>query len=635
MNAGARRVRRVRLAAPRPELVRRGAVLLEDALHTASIPGGSGGRLVLVRRLDVGRIHPHAPPSTLALAIEARLREVELTAVHADDPAASSASAVWFRDASEAYALLAVRLGSGRAADAWFWPSAVPGWRSGMDADDGIRLAMRAAAESVQGAAAVAEVLRLAVARGVADWIVSATLTTYAAAVLRSLGWTAAVSADGDAAEPVPPAWRGLLRRWIGTWGADDVRSAWLAATVLIAERPARAADRTLPIRAAALIRTVDSATLSVNTDRQPDAAPDRRRIPPYESIDPPATAGHRRQEQFADKVAETAAAAGSAPVGVDHPRSSSTETTYADTAGPGHPNLAAAAADETHPHRIVDDVIPAAAERRERGRDTDRAEDHHPPSLDAPADAGEPVRRDDRRVEDAQPEARGEAERPVRRRMENGAAEPTEAGGLFFLVNAMERLGMAETLHRHPELLEADLPGRVLLRVAERTRVPADDPAVEALAGARDAGETGGRYPFESPAVWARLAREGEATERAEAGRTLRLDASGRMLLALRPTDMDTFAPSHSRTFALSADDLRLITEGWVTALRRWCRRYARMGLHDVVRRRGRLAFTRTHVDVTLPLRGVDVRARAVGLDLDPGWVPWLGRVVAFHYTD
>jgi hypothetical protein len=635
VNAGARRVRRVRLAAPHPELVRRGAVLLEDALHTASIPGGSGGRLVLVRRLDVGRIHPHAPPSTLALAIEARLREVELSAVHADDAAAPTASAVWFRDAAEAYALLAVRLAAGRAADAWFWPSAVPGWRSGMAADDGIRLAMRAAAESAQGAAAVAEVLRLAAERGAADRIISAILTTYTAAVLRSLGWTAAVSVDGDAAEPVPPAWRGLLRRWIGTWGADDVRSAWLAATVLIAERPARAADRTLPTRAAGLIRAVNLTTLSAKLDRRMDPAPDPLRIPPRKSIDPPAAAVDRRPDAVADKVAESAAATESVSVGVNHPQSSSTETTYADSARPRHPERPDADADETHPRRVRDDVVAAAVERPERVREADRADDHHRPGLDALADAVEPVRRDEGRVEDAQPELRVEAARTARRRMENGAAEPTEAGGLFFLVNAMERLGMAETLHRHPALLEADLPGRVLLRIAERTRVPADDPAVEALAAARDAGETEARYPFESPAVWARLAREGEAVERMEAGRTLRLDASGRLLLALRPADTDTFALSHSRTFALPADDLRLITEGWVTALRRWCRRYARMGLHDVVRRRGRLAFTRTHVDVTLPLRGVDVRARAVGLDLDPGWVPWLGRVVAFHYND
>jgi hypothetical protein len=634
VSTGTRRVRRVRLAAPRPELVRRGAVLLEDALHTASIPGGAGGRLVLVRKLDVGRIHPHAPPSTLALAIEARLREVELTAIHADDEAAPTASAVWFRDAAEAYALLAVRLATGRGADAWFWASAVPGWRAGMAADDGIRLAMHAAAESVQGAAAVAEVLRLAARRGAADRIVSATLTTYAAAVLRTLGWTAAVPVDGDRAEPVPSEWRPLLKRWIGTWGADDVRSTWLAATVLIAERPSRAADRTLPQRAAALVRAVDVATLSASRETQPDATPESIHIPRRESTDPPAAPANRAE--FADKVAvpESTAVrldeASEPPVrrraeAVDaveeiRKRPSSNEL---EEAGQGDVDRVAPRMDEARVHHSHPQEAENAVETAKvwHGEDAKSAIDLIAPIIES--------------EEDTAPSARRVEERPRRRRAESDGAEPTEAGGLFFLVNAMQRLGMAEVLDRHPGLLEADLPGRVLLRIAERTRVPADDPALACLADARDAGETAARYPFESPAVWARgIAREGEATDHVEAGRTLTFDASGRLLLALRPAETDTFALSHSRTLALAAD-LDLITDAWTTALRRWCRRYARMGLHDVVRRRGRMAFTRTHVDVTLALRGADVRARAAGLDLDPGWVPWLGRVIAFHYTD
>jgi hypothetical protein len=28
-----------------------------------------------------------------------------------------------------------------------------------------------------------------------------------------------------------------------------------------------------------------------------------------------------------------------------------------------------------------------------------------------------------------------------------------------------------------------------------------------------------------------------------------------------------------------------------------------------------------------------VDLRIRWAGLDLDPGWLPWLGRVVSFRY--
>ena len=46
-----------------------------------------------------------------------------------------------------------------------------------------------------------------------------------------------------------------------------------------------------------------------------------------------------------------------------------------------------------------------------------------------------------------------------------------------------------------------------------------------------------------------------------------------------------------------------------------------------------GRIAVTRTHVDVMLDLERVDMAARACCLDRDPGWVPDLGRIVLFHF--
>jgi hypothetical protein len=43
----------------------------------------------------------------------------------------------------------------------------------------------------------------------------------------------------------------------------------------------------------------------------------------------------------------------------------------------------------------------------------------------------------------------------------------------------------------------------------------------------------------------------------------------------------------------------------------------------------------SRTHIDVDFRLSQADVRIRRVALDVDPGWVPWLGRVVQFSYLD
>jgi hypothetical protein len=50
-------------------------------------------------------------------------------------------------------------------------------------------------------------------------------------------------------------------------------------------------------------------------------------------------------------------------------------------------------------------------------------------------------------------------------------------------------------------------------------------------------------------------------------------------------------------------------------------------------LRQAGRLWATETHLDLDLATAEVDVEVRLAGLDLDPGWVSWLGRVVTFHY--
>jgi hypothetical protein len=52
-----------------------------------------------------------------------------------------------------------------------------------------------------------------------------------------------------------------------------------------------------------------------------------------------------------------------------------------------------------------------------------------------------------------------------------------------------------------------------------------------------------------------------------------------------------------------------------------------------DVFAQPGTLVVGRTHIDVVLGLHQIDLAARSCGLDQDPGWVPALGRVIAFHF--
>ena len=62
--------------------------------------------------------------------------------------------------------------------------------------------------------------------------------------------------------------------------------------------------------------------------------------------------------------------------------------------------------------------------------------------------------------------------------------------------------------------------------------------------------------------------------------------------------------------------------------------RRLTGLPLRALIVRPGLVSLTETHIDVFFRAKDADIRIRRAGLDLDPGWVPWLRRVVSFHFN-
>ena len=123
-----RRVRRLRVASASHDDALRVTTSLADALHTASIPFADRGKLVVIRRLDLGRISPHANSISLSLRLESALREIQ--AVSFDFPGAENAPAVAFPDRFSGLIALARCLANGATTEQWFWEAIVPGWRT-------------------------------------------------------------------------------------------------------------------------------------------------------------------------------------------------------------------------------------------------------------------------------------------------------------------------------------------------------------------------------------------------------------------------------------------------------------------------------------------------------------------------
>jgi hypothetical protein len=180
---------------------------------------------------------------------------------------------------------------------------------------------------------------------------------------------------------------------------------------------------------------------------------------------------------------------------------------------------------------------------------------------------------------------------------------------------------------------------------VGRRLSVPDDDPMIASIIEAT-------REPapeiceFLAPSVWRRgLCNPGPLIVRRVGGRPgarVLFDGSGRLALGLwrgRPAGAQRAfvgdARLRKRAAMPSVADIDILLHSWLVAARRWCRRFAHLGLSDLVCREGHVTVTRTHVDVLFDHRQAEARVRKAGLDLNPGWVAWFGRVVTFHYLD
>jgi hypothetical protein len=82
-------------------------------------------------------------------------------------------------------------------------------------------------------------------------------------------------------------------------------------------------------------------------------------------------------------------------------------------------------------------------------------------------------------------------------------------------------------------------------------------------------------------------------------------------------------------------AERARQLAEVWETWLGQAAPDLPEPRLAWVCRRPGRLHLEPGWVELTLPLDSVDTRIRRLGLDLDPGWLAWLGCVVRIRYED
>lgn len=595
-NQHTRRVRKVRLGAPSEALVRRGAILLEDALRTASLPEADGGRLLIVRSLFLGKLRGGQSPAAIALLIEERLRHLSLKAVYAEDAAADH-PVVYFYNEVDPYIRLAIRLSRKGSTDAWFWPLAVSVWRPGMPADEALRSLLYGVLQTQAGVAAAVAMLRELRERKSIGPLLSALRWQDGASLLQAFGcakpglavYPAEAQSPGDDEEVLPVHWACVLDHWAGQWGADDARTAWLAAVALIAEKPGRLLDRRL---AARMRRAINQATSRLSPHAYRPEEGERQKSRDYPGV-------------IDSKLAQ--------PIPI--------QETVIDESRIDEPTS------PIHESAIYENDLPLSIQSASDSAIADSAIAEHD-------------------------EAEREVEAPLRISPEEdrsptpdwlNSPQRTRFAGIFFLLPVISRLGISSLLDAAPHLVEFDLPARLLKYVGRRIGVPDDDPIMLVL-DAMCGEAIPSRCDFVEPAVWREgLCHAGPWVVRRVKGATdtrALFDGSGRLAMGMwrgrAAEGVRTLIGDLPLRRGPSMDyehGAEILLKSWLTAARRWSRLYARLGLHDLVCRPGRVSATRTHIDVIFDHRHADIRVRKAGLDLDPGWIPWLGRVVSFHY--
>ena len=155
-------------------------------------------------------------------------------------------------------------------------------------------------------------------------------------------------------------------------------------------------------------------------------------------------------------------------------------------------------------------------------------------------------------------------------------AAQPqamaTACGGLLFVLSVMQRLNFAQWNESRPGRAGTPIARFVLALVLQRLRTPPQDPA------------------------W-------------------------RLVYDTSSSETDAACEAAARE--------------WLAACRRWLRRVAGIGIASLVVRPAAIEITPTHADMHFLLNDTDLRVRRAGLDNDPGWLEWYGRVVRFHYAE
>lgn len=556
-----RHIHRLSLCAPTAELAQHSAVLLSDALHTASMPVAEQGRLVIIRRLNLGKIDPHVSSASLALQIEKIASSAMLNVVSANSPQATNATAVSFNDYTEALILLIRRIAVHQAIREWYWYLLFPELKNGYSRSSLWQILLIRAHNQPAPLKTVATVVNEAFKAGCGNEIIAVISSYEIESWLYLLGLDSKVEGSkvrvaGNELDFADPVILSSLYSCLENWGTEDLRSFWLTAIVLLIARPSLVKTNNLSARVSSWLQMRSREIKSLfDADTEKNKAGEIEKnvnLP----MEPTVKEGiyERKSKplksyQQGCKNSGTQKSSMSAVEKEDMKKMLSSE--ISSRPKDDVQNIKAQIENKTD---LTENAI--LNEKRKSGKSSN--DDH--------------------------------TKKPLYFAIDNQSGEWSQFAGMLFLVPVLERLGICQFLELNPEMAECCFPQQFLINVGRRVGMIDSDPVMIAL------------------------------------------------------TDEESYLPGSS-DFELNSELLKYISgteaviktasDAWMVAVRHWCRMHAKMGLINLICRKGFVMVSRMHIDICFDLNQTDIRLRRQAIDVNPGWVPWLGRIIRFHYRD
>jgi len=619
MNNHATQIRKLRIAATDESAVHKAKCLLADAFSTASLPGLPPSSLVMVRHLHLGRFSSAITPASLAQVIDKKVYALASSAICIDEIEASEATVVWMSDKIVAHGRLIKKISEHSPLTQWYWQRLLEPHLSSHSAGEiinhlfGLSLG-DFSTESTQHKL-VNYLFRQHVLPEVLNKIDIPTAThgleMVAGSGLQNFSETAQATHQLSLLSSVPGEWQLLASEWLHHWGNSDPRSHWLIYNILVQQNPALQERENL---SQVLNATVNHV---LNIDSRGAAARPRvsfEQASPIHLVESPESKRAKlpvSEDTIDNKILQDTNRAARDP----KTRTKSKE-------------------DDALKEKVAPGLEQVSKMQSESGVNAVRRQ--LLASEDDPYHAHEIIK--------LQPSRRSEPLPPGNKVhiIRSAMGDVSEHAGLLFIVTVMQRLGLETILHATPALADNNFPAQLLTAIADRLGIPDNDPVRNICLNSEQENYTVEK--FNAPAIWQSLLTGpgGQLSYRAyltEKPRVALIESQNKeIVIRIDGCDQKMIRePGTGQKIAIHSKKERLTTSSILRSFQlvmaRYLWRYASISMRQLVSRRALISVTNTHLDATFAPEQADIRLRLLALDVDPRWVPWLGRVIQYHY--